>query len=120
MSRPATTVPLRVGAHRIELPADALAGAVIRRRLPNAAIRDAATGVVVGQSGTEWEEVVVRPAGSCTPDEVLERDLWESAGTEPDGSTSPHGVTVCTECLDSWACDWQIELVLPVEGSGGS
>lgn len=121
MSHTPTTVPVRVGPHRIDLPAVMLVGMPIRIRLPRAAIRDAATGAVVGDSGTDWEQHVIRPIGECRPDRDLERELWESAGVEDDGvTTSPHGVTICPECLDSWASDWQIELLLPIDGSGGS
>lgn len=110
MSRTASTVPLRVGAHVIELPAAALVGVTIRRRLPAAPILRADTREVVGNSGTPWEEVVLQDPAAC----------WTPLELDPDGEgpDAPHSTTICPECLPSWACDWQLELVLPVDGSG--
>jgi hypothetical protein len=107
---PATTVPVRIGAHRLELPLELLVGATVRIRLPRAAIRNADTGAVVGDSGTGWEEKVLHDPAFCWDDPLLVPDS--------DGPESAHCMTICPECLDSWSCDWEVELVLSVEGSG--
>ncbi len=108
-STPAT-VALRIGAHLIELPTAALVGVTVRRRLPASPITRADTGEVVGNSGTEWEEVVLHHPDAC----------WTPLELDPDGEgpDAPHSTTICPACIDSWACDWQLELVLPVTGSG--
>jgi hypothetical protein len=107
----ATTVPLRVGAHLVELPAELLVGADLRMRLPRSPITRTVDGVtvVVGDAGTGWIDHTVRPVGGCYVDADLEPDLDDDR---------PHLHTVCPECIDSWACDWQLELVLAVDGSG--
>lgn len=111
MPRP-TTVPVTVGAHRLELPLELLVGVTVRIRLPKSAIRDAATGAVVGDSGTDWQEMVLHDPASC----------WMPVELDPDseGPDGAHGATICPSCIDSWACDWQIQVLLDVEGSGES
>jgi hypothetical protein len=110
VTHPATTVPVCIGTHRMNLPAELLAGAAIRIRLPRSPITRDVDGVrvVVGDSGTDWIDKVVLPVGECRPDPL----------TDPDAEDAPHQSTICPECIDSWACDWQIELVLAVDGSG--
>lgn len=99
------------GGGAFSIPATALAGQTIQIRLPAAPITNAATGAVVGNSGTAWEDRVVLPVGSCRPDPLLH-------GEDAVADFGPHTVTVCPECIDSWACDWQIRLVIDLDGSG--
>lgn len=43
-----------------------------------------------------------------------EDQVWKDCDEDfvvSDSSQCEHGVKVCTECVDSWRCDWQFRIV---------
>lgn len=102
------------GANTIEVPLDALVGALVRVRLLRVPNHDESPGATVGDYGGVWEETIVQPRGEC-----ISIDEWDPAPNPTLSGDYGHGA-ICPDCFADWTTDWQMEVILSVPGSGDS